>query len=487
MGKVSWLKGTCIGRGSFGTVNLAADKSDGRIFAVKSVDIKSCLPNQLEALENEIRILKSLSSPYVVEYIGDDITSEHLTCKFRNLHVEYLPGGTVAEFAGADLHETTVQSYTWCIVSALRYVHARGIVHCDVKGRNVLLGSTPGTAKIADFGSAKEVNSAALPRGSPLWMAPEVVRGQYQGPESDVWSLGCTVIEMVTGKPAWDDSGAGTLFQIGYSDELPAIPSQLSETGRDFLEKCLRRDPGERWTCNQLLQHPFVSSCAPPIMPVDWSPKCILDRFDSNFSDEEFDDGNPNSSLNSNLRGRITELATSSGAIWESDGWVGVRNFATEEIFPEACCSGEGGGANSSSSDLLGIEEESTGANLEYSDSKRTKWEYKDTDGCPSLEGPKCKYYGWGGGRKAGSSCRHGFGYSETAVEMEECGCGDNDSCCNLKRLLNYYKDYKCNINVPCVINYLLDSINIFEFLRTCDQCFTFLAVDRNARDGWGF
>ncbi|XP_041998341.1 mitogen-activated protein kinase kinase kinase 17-like [Salvia splendens] len=168
--------------------------------------------------------------------------------------MEYLPARTSADLP--DRSEAAVASYAWCLVAALSYLHSRGIVHCDVKGKNVLLGHSPGTAALADFGSAVDVDvdvSSAAGRGSPLWMAPEVIRGERQGREADVWSVvGCTVIEMLTGKPAW----GGSVWRIGYSNEVPLFPVRISGAGADFLEKCLRRDYTRRWSCDQLLQHP---------------------------------------------------------------------------------------------------------------------------------------------------------------------------------------------------------------------------------------
>ncbi|XP_004295772.1 PREDICTED: mitogen-activated protein kinase kinase kinase ANP1-like [Fragaria vesca subsp. vesca] len=324
----SWIRGKCVGRGAFGTVNIGVSKCDGEVFAVKSVDLAACLPGHAEALENEIRILRSLSSPYVVKYLDDDFTAP--SC--RNLHMEYLPGGTVMDSA-ADMEESVVQSRTWCVVSALEYVHSRGVVHCDVKGRNVLVGPVPGQAKLSDFGSAVDLNKDAcrgriLPRGSPLWMAPEVISGEYQGPESDVWSLGCTVIEMVTGKPAWEDEGFETMRRIGFSGGLPEFPTRLSETGRDFLDKCLRRDPKERWSCDQLLRHPFLASVAPNAA-ADSSPRCVLDWVNSEFEDDE-----DSCSIHEvSAKERIGKLATSSGADWEfQEGWTVVRGCGVEEM-----------------------------------------------------------------------------------------------------------------------------------------------------------
>ncbi|KAJ0547486.1 putative mitogen-activated protein kinase kinase kinase STE-STE11 family [Helianthus annuus] len=152
----SWYRLNNIGKGSFGAVSLAVDQS-GQTLAVKSVEKKS---NEfLRYLESEIRILKSLSSPHIVKYLGDDVTREGLSV-YRNLHMEYMPNGTLADVAKQHVISTNdVRDYTWCITSALSYIHARNIVHCDVKGANILLGNTAGTAKLADFGSAIDVRN----------------------------------------------------------------------------------------------------------------------------------------------------------------------------------------------------------------------------------------------------------------------------------------------------------------------------------------
>ncbi|KAG8387910.1 hypothetical protein BUALT_Bualt02G0070500 [Buddleja alternifolia] len=309
----NWVRGSCIGRGAYGTVNLGINISNGAVFAVKSVDLLSALPSQVQALENEITILKTLSSPYIVKYLGDDTTSS-----LRNLHMEYLPAGTAADVA-THSNESAIRSYTRCLVSALSYLHSRGIMHCDVKGKNVLLGPSPGSAKLADFGSAAEISSIAA-RGSPLWMAPEVVREEYQGPESDVWSLGCTVIEMVTGKPAVDAVSI-------LSGELPRLPARLSGSGRDFLDKCFRRDYTQRWSCDQLLRHPFISMCSQENL-IDYrysSPRCVLDLGFHCSSEEDDED---DEILNLGAKGRIRGLVTGAGANWESDDhWVDVRGL----------------------------------------------------------------------------------------------------------------------------------------------------------------
>ncbi|KAL5814817.1 hypothetical protein ACOSQ4_025458 [Xanthoceras sorbifolium] len=401
---VSWVRGKCIGKGSFGTVNVAVKKGSGAVFAVKSVDKNACVSAQIESLENEIRILQSLeTSPYVVDYLGDDESYESPTKLYRNLHLEHLPGGTVADLATTTTayvdDDRVLRSHVYCIVSALRHIHSNGIVHCDVKGKNILVSQNSSLCKLVDFGSAKKVltcRASVSPRGSPLWMAPEVVRGECQGPESDVWSLGCTVLEIVTGKPAWDCSGADTLSRIGFSDELPQFPTRLSELGRDFLEKCLRRDPSRRWSCDRLLQHPFLASVSPPTSssvntPTESSPRCVLDWVDSEFEEEEEEEEDIDvESFEESAKDRIGKLAGSSGANWDSDGWMAVREYYSNSTRIEG--------------------EKTAGISSAYSDSRRVNSEKEKIVVCPS--------------------CRDGSQMVEFAVEMREMGfygtCSNN-------------------------------------------------------------
>ncbi|KAL9228656.1 hypothetical protein vseg_004211 [Gypsophila vaccaria] len=329
-----WTHGKMIGKGSYGVVTLGVRVEDGQTLAVKSAD-KSCV-SSVEALDNEINILSSLSSssPFIVDYYGVEETTSS-----KHMFLEYLPAGDVAR-GGTVADVDLIRSYTWCLVTAVLGLHDNGIVHCDVKGGNVLLAGG-GVAKLADFGSSKRAGGVGpvAPRGSPLWMAPEVVRGESQGYESDVWSIGCTVIEMFSGVPAWRDNGARTLYRIGYSGEVPEYPARVPDLGRDFLDKCLAREPGRRWRCDQLLQHPFLlpAAAAAPgaaaagkvILGV--SPRSVFDSYldnDVDFEDEvdEDEDEGEEESDEVLARGRIGNLATVSGVNWESDGWVDVRN-----------------------------------------------------------------------------------------------------------------------------------------------------------------
>ncbi|CAL9061757.1 unnamed protein product [Musa banksii] len=343
----SWVRGRVIGSGSFGTVSLALDESSGEVFAVKSVPLHSSNPAPTLALDNEIRLLKSLRSPYVVEYLGDDTSREARAGACRNLHMEYMPCGTAADLETARkkkgnclMDELEVRAYVRCVACALRYLHdVAGVVHCDVKGRNVLLGRAPGVAKLADFGAAVRISDGGernRVRGTPLWMAPEVARGERPRPASDVWSLGCTVIEMATGAQPWPDyapkDAEAAMFFVGYGDKLPEFPPWLSELGRDFLDKCLRRNATERWTAEQLLRHPFLAEA-----DIE-TPRGVLEWANSEFRDDADDCSRENYSTDYRSVAdsidlmacggeRVRELASSVGIIgWDSDGWEEVRS-----------------------------------------------------------------------------------------------------------------------------------------------------------------
>eukprot|EP00873_Tetraselmis_striata_P025957 jgi/Tetstr1/446221/TSEL_033765.t1 len=125
-----------------------------------------------------------------------------------------------------------------------------------------------GRVKLADFGASKAYHEATITdgmksiRGSVFWMAPEVIKGTGYGRRADIWSVGCTVIEMLTGKHPWPelgDSHWSAMFQIAKTTTGPPIPDCVSAVARDFLGLCFRVDPAQRPTASELLQHPFVA------------------------------------------------------------------------------------------------------------------------------------------------------------------------------------------------------------------------------------
>lgn len=336
---MAWTRRSAVGNGSSATVYLASIASSGELFAVKSAELLKS-----DFLKTEQRILSSLSHPSIVGYRGFDVTTENGKLMY-NLFMEYVAGGTLTEEIvrrGGRIKEAAAAFYTRQIVRGLEYLHKQGLVHCDIKAKNILIGGDG--LKIADFGCSKWVSETeAVISGTPMFMAPEVARGEKQGISSDIWALGCTLIEMVTGAPPWPISGdpVSVLYRIGYSGESPAIPSFLSEKAKDFLRKCLRRDPTERWSANQLLEHPFfveLSSGSEEIKelhPHSESPTSILDQSlwslleeesETLLKTEQWDDDDDDD--------RIKGLAMFSGEIkWElgDENWITIRSCVDSE------------------------------------------------------------------------------------------------------------------------------------------------------------
>lgn len=168
--------------------------------------------------------------------------------------------------------EETIRFYCLQLLSAIGFIHSKQVVHKDIKGANILVDST-GLIKLADFGSAQQLEksiSLSLKAekneslvGSIPWMAPEVVRQTKYGKKSDIWSFGCTVLEMITGNPPWSnykfDNPITAIMKIGLSDEIPLIPNGISSELKEFLKACLCREQKKRWGADELLQHIFLN------------------------------------------------------------------------------------------------------------------------------------------------------------------------------------------------------------------------------------
>ncbi|KAI3710809.1 hypothetical protein L2E82_40603 [Cichorium intybus] len=262
-----WKKGRLLGRGTFGHVYLGFNSESGEMCAMKEVtlfadDAKSKESSQ--QLGQEIALLSRLRHPNIVQYFGSETVDDKLY-----IYLEYVSGGSIHKLLQeyGQLGEIAIRSYTHQILSGLEYLHAKNTVHRDIKGANILVDPN-GRVKLADFGMAKHISGPSCPlsfKGSPYWMAPEVINNNSNGCNLavDIWSLGCTVLEMATTKPPWSQyEGVAALFKVGNSKELPSIPDHLSEDGKDFILQCLQRNPSRRPSAAQLLDHPFVKNIA---------------------------------------------------------------------------------------------------------------------------------------------------------------------------------------------------------------------------------
>ncbi|XP_062180298.1 mitogen-activated protein kinase kinase kinase 18-like [Phragmites australis] len=313
-----WRKLQTLGRGASGAVvSLVADGGSGGLFAVKSAAAADAA-----LLRREHGILAGLCSPHVVRCIG---CGEGLDGSYH-LFLEYAPGGSLADEVarnGGHLEERAVWAYAADVLRGLAYLHGKSIVHGDVKARNVVIGAD-GRARLADFGCARTVGSARPIGGTPAFMAPEVARGEEQGPAADVWALGCTVIEMATGRAPWSDMDdvLSAVHRIGYTDAVPEVSFWLSAEAKDFLARCFVRNARDRSTAAQLLEHPFVTLACHDEKSQWVSPKSTLDAaFGELETDDEADEmaESPAERIKS-LAGYVSTLPD-----WDcEEGWIDV-------------------------------------------------------------------------------------------------------------------------------------------------------------------
>ncbi|KAK1699084.1 hypothetical protein QYE76_015781 [Lolium multiflorum] len=321
-----WTRLRTLGRGASGAeVFLAADDASGELFAVKSVCASGAA-----ALRREQAVMSALCSPRVVSCIGGRGGRDGS----YQIFLEFAPGGSIAEEIArtGGLDEHTVRSYAADVARGLAYLHGQSMVHGDVKARNVVIGAD-GRAKLADFGCAKKAGCGRIIGGTPAFMAPEVARGEEQGPAADVWALGCTVIEMASGRAPWSGMNGDALVamhRIGYTDAVPEVPQWLSAEAKDFLGGCLARQASDRCTAAQLLEHPFLA-CSVVFetklqedVKGKWvSPKSTLDAA---FWESEPDSEEELSVSDSSAeRIKVLSCPTSSLPDWDSDeGFLGM-------------------------------------------------------------------------------------------------------------------------------------------------------------------
>lgn len=262
-----WIQGQKIGSGSYGCVYKALDKETGRIFAVK----KALIEEQSEEdrkyrdmLAQELEIYKELRHPNVVSYLGHDYADSHLY-----IYLAYVSGGSLSSFLSefGPVKGVLLQTGTRGLVEGLSYLHTRSppIVHRDIKGANILVDLNF-CLKLADFGCSKRSSDTKsfTTLGSVPWMAPEVIQQQDgHGRKADVWSLGCTIIEMATADKPWGkdtfDNMMFALRHIALSDATPPTPDDLPDGGADFLAACLQRTASQRPSATELLGHEFIS------------------------------------------------------------------------------------------------------------------------------------------------------------------------------------------------------------------------------------
>jgi mitogen-activated protein kinase kinase kinase len=287
-----WQQGQFIGGGTFGSVYVAINLDTNELMAVKEIRLHDpqLIPTIVSQIRDEMTVLQVLDHPNIVSYYGIEPHRDKVY-----IFMEYCDGGSLAALLehGRIEDETVVMVYGLQMLEGLAYLHERGVVHRDIKPENILLDHD-GVIKFVDFGAAKVIarqggktiahnanakgpeHPAAMAKpaaagagrqnsmqGTPMYMSPEVIRGSSAGRlgSADIWSLGCVILEMVTGRRPWAslDNEWAIMYNIAQGN-TPQLPNrdQLSPEGIEFLEKCFDKDPAKRASAAELLQDPWI-------------------------------------------------------------------------------------------------------------------------------------------------------------------------------------------------------------------------------------
>ncbi|CAG8359351.1 unnamed protein product [Penicillium salamii] len=248
--------GDCLGKGAFGSVYRALNWNTGETVAVKQIKLTDLPKSELRVIMLEIDLLKNLDHPNIVKYHGFVKSAETL-----NIILEYCENGSLHSIAKnfGRFPENLVGLYMSQVLHGLLYLHEQGVIHRDIKGANILT-TKEGLVKLADFGVASRTTglSESSVVGTPYWMAPEVIELSGATTASDIWSLGCTVIELLEGKPPYHSmQPMPALFRI-VNDDHPPFSQGASPAVKDFLMQCFQKDPNLRVSARKLLKHPWI-------------------------------------------------------------------------------------------------------------------------------------------------------------------------------------------------------------------------------------
>lgn len=349
----------CIGRGSFGEVYRGREVNTGKIVALKLVDLEKA-DEEIDVLQREIKVMSQISNPYVVQYHSSLMRGSTLW-----IVMEFMSEGSLKELLDVvgPFPEEAIATVMKALFRGLDYVHKGHKLHRDIKAANILI-SEHGDVKLADFGVAGQMTATIRQRntfvGSPFWMAPEVIQESMYDEKADIWSAGITGIELATGLPPYaTEHPYRALFFIPKNDPPRLDGPHFSRVCKDFISLCLRKNPAERPSAEQLLTHAFLKKARASSIKELVKKKHM-------FSTEETSEkvvmggdsftGSPNGTFRTKVLVQETPTETQENAqVWEfdfgslTDAHIGGREGACgapadEERQLEELKSGDGNG-----------------------------------------------------------------------------------------------------------------------------------------------
>ena len=229
-----------LGKGVFSEVYLIQHKQTEELFARKCIH-----HNKVNLKDRELLIMKKIKHPNIVSFYDSFEESNQL-----NIIIEYCEKGDLQEFLnGRKMKEKHALHYFYQILQGLNYLHSNNIIHRDIKPQNILIDKY-NVCKIADFGFARYKEEDTLLKtvcGSPLYMAPEIIKKQHYTESADIWSAGVLFYQMLTGYQPFKCSSFYELSKlVDDGEDCIKYPPYMTAVSRDILQNVFIFDYNER-------------------------------------------------------------------------------------------------------------------------------------------------------------------------------------------------------------------------------------------------
>ncbi|TMS09710.1 Serine/threonine-protein kinase PLK3 [Larimichthys crocea] len=267
----SYSKGKLLGKGGFARCYEMTDLTNNKMYAVKVIpQSRVSKPHQRDKITNEIELHKTLSHKHVVKF------SHHFEDQ-ENIYIflELCSRKSLAHIwkARHTLTEPEVRYYLRQIISGLKYLHSRGILHRDLKLGNFFVNENM-ELRLGDFGLRCQAGDSRTEEkvrifkllsicilticGTPNYLAPEVLNRQGHGTESDVWSLGCVMYTLMCGNPPFETLDLKETYKC-IKEVRYNLPSTLSPAAQKLITGILQKNPSDRFSLDQILNHEFFT------------------------------------------------------------------------------------------------------------------------------------------------------------------------------------------------------------------------------------
>lgn len=267
-----------VSSGSSGDVCIARRKSDRKLFVIKRINLSSCAEKERQAARQEVALLSSFNHPNIIQYVESFVKGGSLY-----MVMEYCEGGdlytsirqraaTNTFYSTEEILEIVVQ-----VALALKYCHARNILHRDLKSQNIFL-TKDNVVKLGDFGVARVLTAgkdflAKTLIGTPMNLSPEQFEEKPYDSKSDMWALGCVLFEITTLRHPFDSKNMGALVYKVLSNDPLTIPDTVSAEISSLITSLLCKEPSVRPSCDDLLSTSTVINFFKKWMATDSSSR----------------------------------------------------------------------------------------------------------------------------------------------------------------------------------------------------------------------